>query len=389
VLFALADKKNKAGQIDSRVKESTRGYTPGGGLKAGLTLIELLVVLVLTTVVGGAALSLYLTSVRQSMQQQTLLDQDQNLRAALYTMTRDVRMAGNGLRFIGNEKVQIYIDPSLTDPNIQEGSGWFQYKGAAEPGVRAAFGHNGNVSDVTGGTDTLTIFYSGNEGSLALGSLSQGYTPGDTSIFLRGGIGADTLTEGDMISITSGALSVILQVKSFSVGASETEIVIGERFKPGAPLPGGIALDEGSQVMNLREVTFVTYYVDTVDRRLMASYMNMDISNVDDFDDASRHAVMVAENIEDMQIAYYMNSTAVPPDPPRDTITEGDFTGSSWVKGISVSLVARAANKVEASQKAGPIKQVRDHVIAGPSDPQPIDGYFRRVLTEDINMRNY
>ena len=346
-------------------------------LRLGATLVELLVVIVLVVLVCGVALTLYQLAARHSVQQQAVIEQTQNLRAALYTVARDVRMAGNGMRFMGNHIVQIYVDPSLVDYDIQEDSGWFIYKGATAYGVRPVFGQNGGID----GPDSLTIFSSEVERSAPLGQLGADYNPGsDDKIILRDlPIVDGTLTAGDMLAITWNATTVIIQAGSFV--PSSGEIRIGPRYKPQEPLPGSLSIPEGAEVYNLRDVTFVTYYVDTAENRLMASYMDASIG-ADDYDDALRHSVIVANDIEDFQVGYYLNPDGSDTVTALNGITEGNLSGR-WVRGVALSLVSRSPLKNEASGEGEPIK-VMDHTDVGSAD-----GHSRRIMTENINLRNF
>lgn len=343
------------------------------GNRPGVTLVELLVVTVLIVLVCGVALTLYQLTVRHSVQQQAIQDQTQNLRAALYTVARDVRMAGNGLNFMGNQMVQIFIPVGLTDNDIQKDSGWFRYKGADAHGVRAVFGQNGGAT----GPDSLTIFRTEVESTIAIGSLQSDYHPGtDNSIFLRDASTAvGLLNAGDMLAITWVGTSVIVQAESFNAGTGE--IIIGQRYRPGEPLPGGVIVPEGAQIHNLRDVTFVTYHVDTAENRLMASYMDGSIDS-DDYDNTADHSIIVANDIEDFQVAYYLNGTAV----PINGILEGNLSGN-WVRGVTVSLVTRSSRNMNVSGGGGPL-QVMDHTTVGAED-----GFVRRIMTEDINLRNF
>jgi type II secretory pathway pseudopilin PulG len=346
-------------------------------LKAGLTLVELLIVMVLMIMVGGVAFTLYQVSARYSVQQQAVLEQMQNLRAALYTVARDVRMAGNGLRFIGVQKVQIYLPAAYADPSVQAGSGWFRYKGASADGVRAIYGTNGGAA----GPDTLTLFRSESESAAALGQLKAAYMPGGANQFLslRDPIKADALADGDMIAVADGSTAVILQAGSYE--DSNRRIVIGPRFKPEAALPGGAGLPEGAKVYNLRNVTFVTYYIDVANHRLMANYYDAAMTN-NDLDDVSRRSVTVANDIEDFQVSYFLNQAGTPTMPAAPEINEG-LLANRWVRGASLALVSRSPRKSETAGEGAPL-EVMDHTSVGPPD-----GHSRRIITEIINLRNF
>ena len=193
-----------------------------------------------------------------------------------------------------------------------------------------------------------------------------------------------------MLAITQSTTTIIVQAGKFATSGKNTEITIGPRYKPEATLPGGLSIQQGSSVYNLRDVTFVTYYIDTSKNQLMASFLDGSIDN-DDYDDQSRHAIIVANNIEDLQVAYYLNGVhysgsaaadGYPELTAKQEISEADLS-SDWIRGIKLSLVSISPIRSEAAGEGAPIK-VMDHTIVGPAD-----GHSRRILTENISLRNF
>jgi len=61
---------------------------------SGFTLVEILVVMTIFGVVIGAVYSLYLTHQKTAYVQEDVVDLQQNLRIAMDSITRDMRMAG-------------------------------------------------------------------------------------------------------------------------------------------------------------------------------------------------------------------------------------------------------------------------------------------------------
>jgi type IV pilus assembly protein PilW len=60
----------------------------------GMTLLELLVAMAITTIVGLAMVSTHMSQSRLSSAQHNIMEMQQNLRAAMAMMERDIRMAG-------------------------------------------------------------------------------------------------------------------------------------------------------------------------------------------------------------------------------------------------------------------------------------------------------
>lgn len=77
----------------------------------GFTLIELMVVTVMISVVMGAMYTLYKTQQRSALIQEEVVDLQQNLRIAMDSITRDVRMCG----FLSSFSPSFYSLPVTTD----------------------------------------------------------------------------------------------------------------------------------------------------------------------------------------------------------------------------------------------------------------------------------
>ena len=72
----------------------------------GFTLIELLVAMAITAVVAAAIYSVYHTQQRTYLAQQEIVAMQQNLRAAMQLMEREIRMAGYGLNDGSGEGIE-------------------------------------------------------------------------------------------------------------------------------------------------------------------------------------------------------------------------------------------------------------------------------------------
>jgi prepilin-type N-terminal cleavage/methylation domain-containing protein len=65
--------------------------------KKGFTLIELSVAMVIATIVMAAIYSTYRSQLRSHITQQTLVEMQQNARASMFVMEREIKMAGYGI----------------------------------------------------------------------------------------------------------------------------------------------------------------------------------------------------------------------------------------------------------------------------------------------------
>ena len=347
------------------------------GTRPGVTLIELMVVVLIMTIVAGAAMVFFRATAENEVHQQENIAQIQNLRTAFYTVGSDVRMAGSGLGLLGADLVQIYVDPKVfaADPSgAQAEAGWFRYADAEEFGVRAIFGTDSENDPNR--ADTLTIFRADTEAFSSMATLSSGYDPkNDGSLTLTKTLEEGKhLTSGDILAVSNGTMAVILEA-NMAKGDKSNIVEIGPRFRPADSLPTGDSFPQGSAVFNLKDVTFVTYYLDTEQNRLMANYHDL-------LDNATQdpNLAVVSTNIEDFQVNYFLSTTLTGKNlTPVSSIAEKTLIDGAWVYAIRLGMVSVSDREVASP---GEPMEVLDHTIEGDSNRS------RRVLIENVNLRN-
>ncbi|UQZ88193.1 hypothetical protein C4J81_02785 [Deltaproteobacteria bacterium Smac51] len=366
----------------SKQKKPAAVVTPAG--KPGMTLVELMIVLLVSIIVLGAAFSLYQVNARYHVAQDSLLEQMQNLRSALYSVARDVRMSGNGLGLMGAGRVHIYINDTAFSQTLGIAPGWFRYNSSSKPGVRAIFGRDGG----TAGSDTLTIFRTEMESPQAVGSLAGTYDVGsDSALTLRELLKDGLLNDGDMIAVANGGTVVVLQAGDVNSAGGATSITLGPRFKPGSE-PFGESFPEGSNVYRLRDVTLVTYFLDQDNNCLMANYYDFtDGRNKDNPYSETGGPVVLANDIEDFQVGYILNNQAGGNQLTNITVEHGLtdelLASGRWVRAVRLALVSKSQIKNETTAAGRPVS-VFNRQPGGVAD-----GYQRRVLSDTVYLRNY
>lgn len=366
-----------------------RGLTAQSGVAVlwrGFTLVELLVAMLIMVIVTTVAMSVFNLSARHEVRQQDILEQMQNLRAAMYAVARDARMAGNGLAAVGLPLVQIYInqDETIINANIQDCSvsKWFRYQGATFDGVIAIFGRDSGAAYQS---DILTIFRTEIENINPIGTISDAFRPGDSSAIGQVLVLKDSVTfgnsiaDGDMIIVADGSRAVLLQATG--TGVTNT-IRLGNRFRPAAPMPDNYTFDVGASIYNVRDVSFVSYYVDTAANRLLANYHDQTI--VDHGSDyGNQSLVTVADNIEDFQVQYFTRRPFSNVMGPVSSLNAQELAGGvEWAESIvfAMTAISRAASGFGG-----------EHVpkALGHSMGHSNDKHSRRVMTQRIQLRNY
>jgi type II secretory pathway pseudopilin PulG len=362
----------------------------GGGLRAGLTLVELLVVVVIAVIVTGVAFSVYRLNASYYYREDAFIQQYQNLRVAMYTISRDVRMAGNGMSILGSSAnlMQIYsptreILTNASPPtSTSVAPNWFSYPDSSgETGAWGIYGYDGGDND----PDTLTIFRAEVETGNFLGKVES---VSGNRLTLVESPPTDAVDPGDIVALANGDNSVLLEIDaSFSPGSREIPIKLGGRFTPtslGFSFPFA-----GSYFYNFRDVTFVTYYIDQANNQLMADYHDNGRSG---FDDPTRESFIVAYNIEDLEVFYFFDTDSVDMDQVvnksdmKFSILKGDPSNNPKpVKAVAIGLISRAP------YGEGPHTRFRPALFNRKADPSPAtdDNRPRSVLVQTVFLRNF
>jgi hypothetical protein len=179
----------------------------------------------------------------------------------------------------------------------------------------------------------------------------------------------DAFEEGDFVVISNGlnaALFVVSEVQAVSLKLQHNPAE--SVFNPPAAFknfPHGGGYEHGSRLYNFKNFRWLTYYIDQTDPEHPMLMVN---------DHKGGGAQVVAEDIEDMQLYYYL----------KDGTETDDPTGSEDdIRAIRVSFVARTGKSDKNAPTAFSPMSVEDHVV-----PVSYDGYRRAPLQSVIQLRN-
>ena len=394
------------------MRKTRAGRPVGPGFRPGVTLVELMVVILISVIVVAVAFTLFRVNVTYYLKEDARLEQDQNLRVALSTIARDVRMAGNGYALLGAPNRLQFVQAWVPSQERLDGSGraiqtgpagWFSHADTAaesaiaapdQLGARAIFGVDGGKD----GPDTLTIFRAEVESGAPLGHLRSPYDFSDGRLFFNENFQEGVVREKDILVLVNDDRAVLAEVWAVPAAAPMNYVDInrGGRFTP--PDSGAFDFPAGADVYNLRDVVFVTYFLDEENRQLMADYHDLDENG------RPLGPVVVAVNIEDFQVYYCFNDEVVNFEPgldpdsvidlsidpvinsdKLDVRNAGGVDRINRVKAVVLGLMARAG-------------EGRDDRSAQPR-PRPAffnraegteaDRFTRNILTEIIYLRNY
>ena len=348
----------------------------------GFTLIELMVAVLIAAILLTAAYQVLVGQSRVYETQEQTIDMQQNVRAALDFMGRELRLTGYGVEFTFNVFSNL-INNDATDPNIDNG------------------------------TDSITFVANTNYGSVIS---DQTISPGDTTIEVnpapnqnmefQGGVDGDVV---NILSVIPGTGKVRLNFPDVTI----TNVVYGDpTVFPRTPTT--ITLDTTINTTNFDPAYMLPQAGDyvTIQPRTISYRVNNNILQRDDGVSGWQDLIL---DVEDLQFVYAFDEDG---DGDIDTDASGiiwavdtdndgfldnqvnvdgstsalgtnvDISGSSTncpIRAVRVSILVRTARENPdprfRSQYSCP--RVEDHPAPGTND-----GFRRRLLRSVVKLRN-
>ncbi|MDR1577391.1 MAG: hypothetical protein LBT86_04070 [Deltaproteobacteria bacterium] len=353
-----------------------------GALRSGFTLVELLIVIVMGIIVAAVAFSLYRVNSDYYLQSDDEIQRQQNARAALNVLTRDLRMAGGGMFLLGTgvKRVQAYVPFQASrqcgEPVLAERLGWFHHCDSRNSlGARAIFGEDGGTERA----DVVTIFRSEPEFSGLVGEVAS-FSGGD--ITLAKSVDHKALSPGDIMALSRGDEAVLFEVDSARVDNGRVDqlaIKTNGRFTGPDGVPPNFPVS-GSSLYNLKDVTLVTYFVDETKDQLMAIFHDQKFIKPNQ---TGVEPVVVADQVEDLQLFYHYDTEKVDPKrvAQRPTLG-GSKLDQSFVQAVSLGLTVKSVRKIGRTPQTRPALFNR---AAGSA----VDNHNRSHFVSTIQLRNY
>jgi prepilin-type N-terminal cleavage/methylation domain-containing protein len=372
----------------------------------GFTLIELMIALALAGLVVGGALQLHASFNRQAMRQNEIADMQQTLRVSMLILERAVRQAGSGIQ--GGKLVaassdvkgcsgvvvnyygfdwsddNTYQDPRIVKTAVHtDGDGtaagldpdWFATVSADVGGLVLASGNNGsNVEVENQATADLSSYEDGDLFQII-------YPPGAVmGCTINGKSGQDCSLANCTREISAGGAhggnggTKYIQhnpAKSnscFNVQPSKDDCTSNLSAKPPATI---------HHIAGDRTVYRVMTPSDPLNKR-GSPKLTMRVAPIGTAEDDAAHPWrIIAENIEDMQLALIMKDGRICNS--IDDLTQCDPTQAAAVR---ITLVARSSSQIP-GMTIGKVGQYEDEAA-----PTAKDGYLRRSMTAQIEPRN-
>jgi prepilin-type N-terminal cleavage/methylation domain-containing protein len=309
----------------------------------GFTLLELLVTLVLSLVVIGAIYRTFKSQEDSFVIQDQVTAMQQNLRAAMYTMSRDIQMASFISNFDSTTYTNIDWDPTLAGNEV------------IRPLIYGRNNDDGSGIDVKPGSDVLVVVKASND-------------PADRRQLTGGDAATNyTLTLTAFQNDAGGPLNLDPAVYKFGV-LLKSDLSRAEVFevqsKAGNTLTFTNSLQENYGTGDWVYRADVIIYKVNEDAN-HPSLLRENLGNDNGFQ-------VIAENMDNLQFQYVLANGTTVDDPAGQEAN---------VRAVQVCLLART-DHVNRGYTNNNAYTMGDQVIT------PHDGYRRRLLTSLVKTRN-
>ena len=313
----------------------------------GFTLVELLVAMSMGLIALSVMFTLFRTSNRSYVLQDYMAEMQQNLRMAMYYISRDVRMAGCGMNLLSA------LVPSVQIFNGSESTWTFLLP--VKPG------------NATNAPDTIEVFYGDINNGEYDATITQPMPDASSELNVDT---SNPFSVGDTVIISDGVTACLFVISEVQDVALKLQHNPAESpFNPPAAFkafPQGGGYGTGSRLYNFGSSRWVTYSIDRVSDPDHPTL-------VADLHDGTTPQV-IADNIEDIQFYYFMEGVPDTHDP----------TGNERrIRAVRISIIARTAEP-DRDSVVFRSENLEDHAVGAVS----ADGYRRQVLSTMIRVRN-
>lgn len=310
--------------------------------QCGFTLVELLIAMGLFIVVLTVIFSTFKSQQDSYVMQSQVSMTQQNLRAALYMVTRDIQMAGHYSKFVNSEYLSDWDDSSATDVAIRP--------------LMYHLNDVSGVSDVKDETDIIVIIKASDEyHKLELGESAT--SGAGLSLFNMELSNGGNLNYNPSAGHTKYGLLVkedLSRAEVFEVGSSNNFI-----FNSGLIEDYG----EGDSIYKL---DVIMYRIDNSDPDHPAlTRKNLGTEN---------HFSVIAEDIDNLQFEFILNDGSIVED--LDTVSNIPL-----IRAVKVYILARSENEIRGYTDPNTYEM-------GSVNYNPNDRYMRRLLSSTIKIRN-
>lgn len=315
----------------------------------GMSLIELMVGMLIGLIGIVIITHLYVTNEQYKRSTTGSGTAQVNGAIALYTLERDVRMAGYGVNHSGALGCSTAVVGGSPIQYYYEGKGYSNppLGGSTLPPLVLA---PVVITSVAGSPDVISVLYSSDAERALPGSLSESM-PSPSAEFKMDGVAGFEI--GNLVVVAQGATCMLTQITQVQTASSNLQHNpgISAPFNP----PGGgnllPAFTQGALVFNLGTPTWRTYSINT--NPLVNAYKLMvaDIFGV--LAPGSNPSVNLVDDIVDLQAQYGRDTNDDGVVETWDTNTPTTATGWTQVLAVRLAVLTRSGNYVRPSVAGG------------------------------------
>lgn len=308
----------------------------------GFTIVELLVAMTISLIVMAAIFSTFKSQQDSYVVQSQVSVTQQNLRAALFMITRDIQMAGYFTDFVSGTY------PFQTNGEILDGVT-----------IRPLMYSKDNVTTIAGvknNTDILVIIKgSGTFRELAAGEFA---TPGDET---TASLSLNSLDTDLQYISASGHNKFGFLAKKDLNRAEIFEVAAGNNFE----FPSGL-LDNYSEGDFVGKVDVIIYRIEDTDSGPTLTRRNLGTDTAYN---------PIAEDVDNLQFSYILSDGT-------EKFDLNTLTDVPKIRAVKVFILARTDNKIR------DYKDPNSYQLGNYSIPSTNDGYMRRLLSATVTTRN-
>jgi len=305
----------------------------------GFTIVELLIAMTISLVVMGAITYTFKSQQNSYIVQTQISSMQQNLRAAMYMLTRDIQMAGYYTN-LDSDTYTMNWDDLDSDETIRPLTHAFDNRN-----------DGGGGDGIKDDTDVVVIIKAAESRQLTATEQASGDT-----------VPASLRTLATLDNLDSGKCAMLVRQDLLSADFFQVQDDSGD-------MDLTISLDNTySQGDWIFRVDVIVYYIDDDPNHPCLLRKNLG---------SNETAQVVAENIDNLQLQYLLNDGSLVNDPHNPPTTSG-----SDVRAVKVFLLARTANIIRNYTDPNTYNMGNNPI------PSPNDGFRRKLLTSIIKTRN-